>query len=210
MKNMFKICICFMIMSTLFCFLPKVFSASSTSADEMWESASSWFKDVDKNEYSDSARNIINEFVTMVNIIGTSVISIATIVLGIKYMFGSVSSKADVKESMITLLIACVFFFGWANISSIILSGNELFLTNANDTSYKPFIGRTFNLVVYILQIAAIIGVIYVGIRYIFAGASGKADLKSKSPYFIMGVVLTFSAVTFLTTISSWINQLLS
>lgn len=131
----------------------RIVIADNTTADEMWREAGKWFKGT---KYSDGAgtqervidnesiNNIVNEFVNIVNVIGTTVIVIATIALGIKYMFGSVDSKTDVKESMITLLVACVFFFGWTNISNIIIPNRQLAFSSYNDTSYKSLVRKNF------------------------------------------------------------------
>lgn len=179
---------------------------SDTSADGMWSAASTWFKAIKTSDNSTQAQDIVSEFITAINIIGTTVIVIATIILGIKYIIGSVDSKADVKESMVTLLIACIFFFAWDKISTLLFSGGRLVFTSTDDASYKSIIGRIFNFAVFVANIAAVAGVIYVGIRYIFSGASGKAELKMKSPYFIIGIILAFCAVSFLTFLSSSIR----
>ena len=190
-------------------FLNNYVYAAEGSVSEMWTKATSWFKEVDTNNNSSQAINIINEFAGIVNVVGTTAIVMATIFLGIKYIFGSVDSKADVKESMITLMIACVFFFGWNNIKQILFPLNSFVLISNSDTSYQDLVGRVFNIFVYGANIAAIIGVIYVGVRYLFSGADGKADLKGKSIYFIIGIILSFATVSFLTVVSNSINEII-
>ena len=103
--------------------------SGSSDAGTMWQQATKWFKGVNKDDNSSQAVEIINEFVDMVNVIGTTVIVIATIILGIKYIFGSVDSKADVKESLITLFVACIFFFGWTAIKNVLFPSNQFALT---------------------------------------------------------------------------------
>lgn len=183
--------------------------SGSSDAGTMWQQATKWFKGVNKDDNSSQAVEIINEFVDMVNVIGTTVIVIATIILGIKYIFGSVDSKADVKESLITLFVACIFFFGWTAIKNVLFPSNQFALTSDSDSSYKDLIGRVFNIVVYFANIAAILGVIYVGVRYIFSGANGRAELKGKAVYFIIGIILSFATVSFLTFLSSSINEII-
>lgn len=182
---------------------------ADTSADEMWRSASNWFKGVDTNNNSDQAKKIVSEFSSIINVVGTTVIVIATIFLGVKYIIGSVESKTEVKESLITLLIACLFFFGWNEISNILVPGGKLIWSSTDDTSYKQMVGRVFNTVVFVLNIAAVIAIIYVGIKYIFSGASGKAELKGRSPYFIIGIILTFCSVALLNFVSKVINEII-
>ena len=208
-KNIIFVCVLMMFINLFFC--SYIDAASNTDVDSMWKSATQWFKNVDSNNNSQEATDIINGFVGIVNVIGTTVIVIATIFLGIKYIFGSVDSKADVKESMITLLIACVFFFGWTNISKILFPGNKFILVDTvHDESYKDLVGRVFNIVIYVFNIMALLGVIYVGVRYLFSGASGRADLKAKTPFFIIGIILSFATVSFLTFLSDSINQIIS
>ena len=111
------------------------------SGDNFWKSAGEWFKktqDQGNDNVSQTAIDVVNEFIDMINYIGTIVIMIATMFLGLKYMFGSVEAKSDVKESLITLLVACIFFFGWQYIRDIIISGGNLFIASPNDTTYKP------------------------------------------------------------------------
>lgn len=198
----------------LICFVINIFgncyvlAADNTSANAMWRSASSWFGKVRTNANSEQAVYIINEFIDMINVIGTTVIVLATIVLGIKYIIGSVETKADVKESLITLLVACIFFFGWTGISSILIPNGRLIFSNTHDTTYTSMVGRIFSTGTFIANVVAIAGVIYVGVRYIFAGASAKADLKSRSPYLIIGIILAFASVSFLTFLSNVINDI--
>lgn len=185
-----------------------VMAAGATSVNGMWSSASSWFGKIRTNANSEQAVDIINEFIDMINVIGTTVIVLATIVLGVKYIIGSVETKADVKESLITLLVACVFFFGWTGISSILIPNGRLIFSSTSDTTYTSMVGRIFSTGTFIANVAAIAGVIYVGVRYIFAGADGKADLKSRSPYLIIGIILAFASVSFLTFLSNVINDI--
>lgn len=178
-----------------------------SSADKMWKSASTWFKNVDKSANTQQAADVVSEFASIVNVVGTTIIVIATAFLGVKYVIGSVESKADVKESLITLLVACVFFFGWSNLSSILIPGGELVWSSTEDTSYKQLIGRVFKTVTFTINIAAVIAIIFVGVKYIFAGASGKAELKGRSAFFIIGIILSFCAVSVLTLLSNVIND---
>ena len=184
-------------------------SSGGTTSGDMWTQATQWFKNVEKNKNSSKAVDIVNEFIDMVNVIGTTIIVIATIVLGIKYIFGSVDSKADVKESLITLFVACIFFFGWTSIKNVLFPNNNFALISNSDTTYKDLVGRVFSLVVYFANVAAILGVIYVGVRYIFSGANGRAELKGKAIYFLIGIILTFATVSFLTFLSTVINQII-
>ena len=189
---------------------------SGSETETFWKSAGDWFNDVQEEgegNVSEKSIEIVNQFMDIVNYVGTTLIIIATMFLGVKYMFGSVEGKSEVKESLMTLLVACVFFFGWQYIRDIILigtGGTQLFLVSNDDASYKNLFGRLLGVVIMIVKVAAIVGVIYVGVRYIFSGATGKAELKGKSVYFIIGIILTFSSVTVLTVFANVLADLLT
>ena len=189
------------------------YDPSSSGEDPFWEKAGSWFKDVQeegKGNVSPISIDVINKFMDIVNYVGTVLIIIATMFLGVKYVFGSVDGKADVKESLVTLLVACIFFFGWQYIRDIVLlNGTELIIADSNDVTYKSMFARLLAIVTMIVKVAAIAGVIYVGVRYIFSGAGGRAELKDKSAYFIIGIILTFCSVTVLTVFSNALKDLL-
>lgn len=189
---------------------------SGSEKQTFWKSAGDWFNDVQEEgqgNVSEKSIEIVNQFMDIVNYVGTTLIIIATMFLGVKYMFGSVEGKSEVKESLVTLLVACVFFFGWQYIRDIILigtGGTQFFLADNGDNSYEELFGRLLAVVMMVVKVAAIVGVIYVGVRYIFSGATGKAELKGKSAYFIIGIILTFSSVTVLTVFANALKDLLT
>ena len=189
---------------------------SGSETETFWKSAGDWFNDVQEEgegNVSEKSIEIVNQFMDIVNYVGTTLIIIATMFLGVKYMFGSVEGKSEVKESLMTLLVACVFFFGWQYIRDIILigtGGTQLFLVSNDDASYKNLFGRLLGVVIMIVKVAAIVGVIYVGVRYIFHEAAGKAELKGKSVYYNMRIILTFSSVTVLTVLANVLADLLT
>lgn len=176
---------------------------------DFWGFANKWFQSGSYTN-NENINEIIGTFKSMINVLGTTVITIVTILLGIKYMYGSVDSKASVKESLVTLIVACVFFFGWTGISNLLFPNNEFIFIKSEDQTFANPLGRVFSIVKYIANFLAIGGIIYVGIKYIFAGASGKADLKAKSGQFLIGIILAFCAVNFLTYISDIIQDVLS
>ena len=173
---------------------------------DFWGDASTWFSGVQgNNEKMDFSA--VYDLIALINAVGTVVIIIATMVLGIKFMISSAEGKSEVKQNLITLLVACLFFFGWNSISSLIINNNNFFLISSNDLTYDTAVGRIYNFVVGILDIVAVVVILYIGVRYIFSGAAGKADLKGKSPQFVIGIILTFCTISVLTYISKVIND---
>ena len=182
-----------------------------TADYDFWGEASHWMGTAKESSYTDTTKSttkeIIDSFENMINVVGTTAIVIATIVLGFKYMIGSVESKTSANESMITLLVACVFFFGWANIRSLLMPSNQLVFIDNDDSSYLNFVARIFTSFKYVANIASIGLIAYIGIRYIFAGIDGRTELKEKSVYIIVGIILVFATSTVLGFVSDAINE---
>ena len=61
-----------------------------------------------------------NKIVRIVSTIGSILSVIVIIVLGIKYMVGSVEEKADYKKTMLPYLIGAAFIFAASSIANII------------------------------------------------------------------------------------------
>ena len=181
---------------------------------DFWSDANNWYQKglneggiTSTENLGPSIKSIINKFSSMVEVLGTVVIVCVTTFLGIKYMYGSATNKSEVKESLVTLLVACVFFFGWNAIWGMLFNGNTLTI-NTTDTTYEGFIGNIYRTVSLVAGMLSVIAVIYVGIRYIFAGATGKAELKGKSIHFLIGFILAFCSITVLKYISAAVLEL--
>lgn len=68
----------------------------------------------------DSGAEKVRTILGIIQVIGTIISLIAIIVIGIKYMIGSVEEKADYKKTMIPFIIGCAFILGISNIVPII------------------------------------------------------------------------------------------
>lgn len=184
----------------------------ASSSYDFWQEATNWFGGGQiLNILSDKdnvAGQVINTLTDMINIVGTAAFMIVTAFLGIKYMYGSIESKVSIKENMITLLVAATFFFGWQSIINIIYPENAFILTTGT-SDVSSMVNRIYSIFIYVGNFFAIGAIIYIGVRYLTAGASGRADLKSKSVQFILGTIMAFATINFLTYISRAINAVL-
>ena len=105
--------------------------------------------------------------------------------------------------------VACVFFFGWNSISNLIMPNSKFFLTEGAD-DFASIVAKVYSLAVFVLDIVAVIVIIYIGVKYIFSGATGKSNLKGKSAEFIIGIILTFCTLSFLSYTSKVVNDSLT
>ena len=181
-----------------------------------WDKASDWY--VNGESTVGISSNLLSGIANMIEIIGTAVIAIVTLVLGIKYMTGTVQGKTEVKENLVNLLVACLFFFGWANIRDLLIvgnatgeggiNGNTTFLTFFRNGDISSAFSQIFTFLLMAAQTVAVFVILYLGVKYIFAGANAKAELKQKSPAMIIGIILIFctvSVVRFIADIVSYI-----
>lgn len=64
----------------------------------------------------------INTIIGLLQYVGSGIALIVITILGIKYILASPAEKADVKKSIMPILIGCVLLFGGVNIAGLIAS----------------------------------------------------------------------------------------
>lgn len=183
---------------------------------EWWQKATIWYKNGSSSIGLPSG--VFSGISEIVEVVGTAIIAIATVIVGIKYIFGTVQGKVEARESMLNLVVACIFFFGWSSISGLIIDGNTSGSgTISGKTTKLSFfsgdltlaLASVFNLISMVGKIIAILVIAYLGIKYIYAGAEAKAMLKKNSPALILGVILIFCTTTFLGVVANVLTDIL-
>lgn len=71
-------------------------------------------------EQIESLNTIGNKTITVISTIGSVISVIVIIVIGLKYMIGSVEEKAEYKKTLMPFLIGALFVFAASTIASII------------------------------------------------------------------------------------------
>ncbi len=71
-------------------------------------------------EQIESLNTIGNKTITVITTIGSVISVIVIIVIGLKYMIGSVEEKAEYKKTLMPFLIGALFVFAASTIASII------------------------------------------------------------------------------------------
>ncbi len=218
-ENIKKILTITMICLIVISFIGTGFSAVNAIADESgglgsagvatpdtsaswWGKANTFFNNKGAVIVIDPLKPLIN----LVKVIGNAVIIIVTIFLGIKYMFGSVDGKVDVKEGLFTLFVAMLFFYAGQAVYEIFVSGGKLVFIGATEGAT---VFNIYSTVIYIAKFLAIGAIIYVGIKYLASGAEGKAELKGKGVPFFIGIIMAFGTLSFLTVLQSVIADIL-
>ena len=78
-------------------------------------------------------------------------------------------------------------------------------ITTANNA-----VNKIWGTVTLILQILAVAAIVFAGVRYMFASADGKADIKKQTIGLVVGAVLVFGAsmiVDFIVNVTKEITQ---
>lgn len=139
----------------------------------------------------------------MVKLVGNMVFFAVTVILGVKYIWGGVESKASVKDSLITLVVAALVFYGWSTISGLVVTGNNLvFIQDEVSITAKAI----YSTVLYVCNFLAVGGLVYIGARYMLAGAEGKANLKARGVPIVLGIIMVYATLTFLNFIVALIR----
>lgn len=81
---------------------------------------------LDEEDYKE-AFSMATNIVSALQIIGIVIAIVGVMILGIKYMLGSVEQKAEYKKTMIPYIVGCVFIFAITTIVSILYKlGSQL------------------------------------------------------------------------------------
>lgn len=67
----------------------------------------------------------INGVIGLLQFVGSGISIIVVTILGMKYILASPADKADVKKSIMPIIIGCVLLFGAVNLVSIIMSFSD-------------------------------------------------------------------------------------
>lgn len=118
MKNVInisiKILLMFIVCVTLFCTFGNSFIYAANDFDaNFWDPSGG-------GDGDSKLLEIGNKIIGPIQIIGSLVSVIAIIIIGIKYMLGSVEEKAQYKETLGPYFLGAVFVFGITNVLSIV------------------------------------------------------------------------------------------
>lgn len=68
-------------------------------------------------------------------------------------------------------------------------------------------VNNVWGIILTILQVAAIAAIVFSGVRYMFASADSKADIKKQMVWLVVGAVLVFAASTVIKLITTVAND---
>ena len=112
------------------------------------------------------------------------------------------------------LIVTCSFFVNTCFAQSNLGSGfNEGIINDVEskgiESPFAPQMNKIWGTVMYVLQIASVAGVIITGLRYMFASAEQRANMKKATIYTIIGIVMVFAFSTFMSFMLESIGEVL-
>lgn len=168
--------------------------------NNFWENAFDWFKGA---QASGGMGTVTDGFMkgatNIIKMVGNMIFIVVTSILGVKYIWGSADAKYSVKNSLFSLVIAAVVFYGWDSISNIIQTVTNSTVGNNIESTAKTI----YTYILYFVNIAAIGGIIFLGVKYLLASAEGKSQLKMNMGPAFLGIIMVYATISFLNTILS-------
>ncbi len=134
--------------------------------------------------------SVINNITDLIRTIGIFISIGALMIIGAKYLMGSIEEKANYKKTMMPYIIGCFILFGASALAPQI---EETFTNLGSDTET---IGNTVLGLIQAVGSLLSVGVLMVlGIKYMMGSAEERAEYKRSMLPYIIGVVLIFAAV---------------
>lgn len=105
------------------------------------------------------------------------------------------------KSKKILLRILPILMIGLLLVTSNVFAANDNAITagvptaNGKIEKITNLGGKIWGTISVIVQIAAIAAIVFAGVRYMFASADDKADIKKQTVILIVGAALVFAAV---------------
>lgn len=79
--------------------------------------------------------------------------------------------------------------------------------TGGSIASADAAVNKVWGTVTLILQVCAVAAIVFAGVRYMFASADAKADIKKQSVGLVVGAILVFAASTVVSFIVNIANE---
>lgn len=188
-KNIKKILITF-----LFIFFIMYTTVQASMLTDIVNSGGNWFKDGYTQNGDNFAKKMKSEILSKSGIVGIiegvgyTIFFVTGAILGLKYMWSGAEGKAFMKNGLVTYFIGIVFFFIGDQVFNFF--SNILISDVAKQTSYKNFQSILIGTINTVVNALAIISIMVLGIKYMFANASQRANLKTGTITMIIGASL--------------------
>lgn len=133
--------------------------------------------------------DFVDKLTDMLRLIGTFLAVGVMMVIGIKYISGSIEEKASYKKTMMPYIIGCILIFGASTIAPMII---DIF----KESEGIEDVGNVALGLIQVIGTFLAVGVLMVlGIKYIMGSTEERASYKKTMLPYLIGAVLLFGAV---------------
>jgi len=158
--------------------------------------------DIKGGSHGDLDLGFLDTLTDAVRLIGTFIAVGALMLIGIKYVMGSLEEKANYKKSMMPYVIGCFILFGASNLAPQI---RELFSGVATDS---VSVGNQILGIIQAVGSMITVGVLMIlGIKYMVGSTEERASYKRSMLPAVIGTVLIFMALQVTTIIANFTNE---
>ena len=98
------------------------------------------------------------------------------------------------KFNKVLMILAMVLLVASPVFASGITAGNPTNLGGKAIGGVTTVTGNIWKTIQVVVQVLAIVAIVFAGVRYMFASADQKADIKKQTVILIVGAVLVFAA----------------
>lgn len=143
---------------------------------------------------------LLNSIVPLIENIGVLVFYVVAAFLGVKYIWAGLNGKVEVKETLPTFVVGVVFFFASSKIYTLFMNSVKKITAASNFNTMQGNIWATVSVVVNIFAFA---GICAIGLKYMFASADEKADIKKALIPMTIGIVLVYATASVIAFIAN-------
>lgn len=108
---------------------------------------------------------------------------------------------------ILPVLMVCLVLFSFSFVFADEPIKPEISVKGNASSKVSNLTGNMWATVTTVIQVLAIAAVVFAGLRYMFASADQKADIKKQLIILVIGAVLVFGATTVLKVIADVTNQ---
>ena len=189
-----KIALVFMLIIAVICCLNSV---QALNIDEIFEQAKDFTSAGSDGEIGTRlSAFILGDVMNFVSLIGNLIFAAVTVILGAKYIWSGVNGKADVKETLPTFIVGVIFFYLATQITAFFSPTESGSVGNIlmGSGSYNTLAGTVLGTINAVVKVVSFAGLVFIGLKYLFASAEGKSSVKEKMVPVALGMLLVFSA----------------
>ncbi len=99
------------------------------------------------------------------------------------------------KKIIASLVVACIVVLAGIFVTTYAVNASFPSGSTASST-LTGVVGKTWNTVSLVVQVIAVAAVVFAGVRYMYASAERRADIKKGLSYLAIGAVFVFAAAT--------------